>query len=62
MHRHQPAGAPRIALPDGLQHQPVVFQVLHGSAAYARAKPLRQTAAETNAVLVAGFGMPPRRA
>lgn len=32
------------------------------SAAYARAKPLRQAAAETNAVLVAGFEMPPRRA
>ncbi|WLW57978.1 DUF1330 domain-containing protein [Streptomyces sp. YU58] len=32
------------------------------SAAYARAQPLRQAAAETNAVLVAGFEMPPRRA
>jgi uncharacterized protein (DUF1330 family) len=32
------------------------------SAEYAKAKPLRQAAAETNAVLVAGFEMPPRPA
>ncbi|MGC9542098.1 DUF1330 domain-containing protein [Streptomyces sp. UG1] len=32
------------------------------SAGYARAKPLRQAAADTNAVLLAGFEMPPRPA
>lgn len=32
------------------------------SAEYAKAKPLRQAAAETNAVLVAGFELPPRPA
>lgn len=32
------------------------------SAAYQEAKPLRQAAADTNAVIVAGFEMPPRPA
>jgi uncharacterized protein (DUF1330 family) len=32
------------------------------SEAYERAKPLRQAAAETNAVIVSGFAMPPRSA
>jgi uncharacterized protein (DUF1330 family) len=32
------------------------------SAAYAAAKPLRHAAADTNAVIVSGFEMPPRRA
>ena len=31
------------------------------SAAYQEAKPLRQAAADTNAVIISGFEMPPRR-